>query len=264
MPTNWSLSTAAQAREEFWLTAPADPMQQAQQAGALHLNKSLRACLMPQSAMPIGPHTGKLMERMPADYLAWVQAQPWAAQWHAWQPVADYLTRFPLNQEPGTKNQAQEWPSHIAFVSPMQACAPSAEWHWPQHALLTCHPDTYLHEDKFHTFALGALGLRPVWYDKKLRAYRITGKRRDLALRHGAAAISAAPAVSAGTRWVRVAEDGSERCTKHCHASEHAANKEIRSILHSRRRHRPDYLRAYECPKCGFWHLTRQKLPHES
>ena len=25
------------------------------------------------------------------------------------------------------------------------------------------------------------------------------------------------------------------------------------------RRHRPKFLRAYECPNCGWWHLTHQR-----
>lgn len=258
MPTNWTLSTEAAAREQFWLTGPADPMQQAQKAGVLHLNKSLRAILMPQSAMPIGPHTGKLMERMPQDYLAWVQAQPWTAHWQQWQPVADYLTRFLIADD------STEWPSPVVFVGPMQACEPSKKWHYPEHALLTCHPDAWLHEDKYHTFALGALGLRPSWYDQKLKAYRLTAGKRALAIRQGAGEIASHPRRAGFQKFVRVDDHGVERCTKHCYASEHEAAAEIDRILNSRRRNRPDYLRAYECQHCAFWHLTRQKLPNES
>jgi len=247
----------------FFESAPPDPTQQAKKAGMGHFNRSLHDVLMPQSAMPIGPHTGMLMERVPADYLAWVQAQPWAAHWHPWHPVADYLARFP-NQEQGTRNKEHLWPSHIVFVSPMQACAPSKDWHHPQHALLTCHPDTFLHEDKYHTFALGALGLRPVWYDAKLKAYRLTAQKRWQAIQAGAAEVKSRNTGASHLTFERVDASGQTRCTKHCYATEHEAQVEITRILTSRRRHRPDYLRAYECPRCRFWHLTRQKLPHES
>lgn len=261
MPGIFNDEPESERRKRRLFEAPQiDPTAQARKAGRPHFNRVLGGVLMPDSMMPIGPHGSKTLRQVPAVYLAWVQAQPWAQRWTAWQPVADYLTRWPL------PDSAQEyvWPAHIAFVSPLQACTPTQEWNHPQHALLTCHPDSYLHEDKFHTFALGALGLRPSWYDKALQAYRLTPQKRWQAIQAGAAEVKARGGMPRSLTFVRVDDDGQTRCTKHCYPSEHAARSEIDRILTSRRRHRPDYLRTYECPECGFWHLTRQKLPHES
>lgn len=259
-------SRSERRKRRLFESAQVNPAQQAVKAGRAHFNRVLHGVLMPDSMMPIGPHGMKTLRQVPADYLAWVQAQPWARDWHPWHPVADYLLRFPLseteNSEPRTANL---WPSHIAFVSPMQACTPTQEWHHPEHALLTCHPDRLLHEDKFHTFALGALGLRPVWFDEKLKAYRLTEQKRWQAIQAGAAAVKQSfKSQVSRERLVRVDSLGAEICTKHCYSSADEAQGRIDNILNSRRRNRPDYLRAYECERCGFWHLTRQKLPHES
>lgn len=257
--------TPAERRKRlFFESAPPDPTAQARKAGRAHFNRSLHAVLMPQSVMPIGPHTGKLMERVPHDYLAWVQSQPWAAHWHPWHPVADYLTRFPLNQEPGTRNQEPLWPSHICTVTPMQPCPPTQEWNYPEHALLRCHRDGWLHEDKFHTFALGALGLRPPWFDTKLQAYRLTFQKRLDAIRLGAGEL--APSVrQPGTRnqepgtFHRLTTDGKPLCTKHHYPTK--ADADIVAAQRMKSRHnRPVMLRSYHCPDCGLHHLTSKPL----
>ena len=260
MPTNWQPSNKAARKDRFWNTSPPNVTEQARQAGRAHFNRSLHAVLMPQSVMPIGPHTGKLMERVPPDYLAWVQAQPWAADWHPWHPVADYLTRFPTeNSEPRTENN--EWPSHICTVTPMQACAPTQDWTYPEHALLRCHRDTWLHEDKYHTFALGALGLRPPWFDPKLQAYRLTAQKRHRAIQLGAGELAPSPrqqrTANREQPFQRLTAEGRPLCTKTHYSSKTLADQVIADRMKSHR-NRPDFLRSYLCPRCHLYHLTKQ------
>jgi hypothetical protein len=238
----------------FFESAPPDPTAQAKKAGRAHFNRSLHDVLMPQSVMPIGPHTGKLMERVPHDYLAWVQAQPWAAHWHPWHPVADYLDRFPLPE-----SQGPQWPSHICTVTAMQACAPTQEWNYPEHALLRCHHDIYLHEDKYHTFALGALGLRPQWFDPKIQAYRLTFPKRLLAIQLGAGELAADPRQRDRPNYQRTASDGTPLCTKAHYATKEQADLVAAQRIESRR-NAPAFLRSYHCPECGLHHLTSKPL----
>lgn len=262
----------------FFESAPPDPTAQAKKAGSAHWNRSLGTVLMPQSVMPIGPHTGKLMERVPHDYLAYVQAQPWSKTWDPWHPVADYLTRFPLSlplsaeggaavspspslraASPQSVSQScPMWPSHIATVTTMQACTPTQEWNYPEHALLRCHHDTYLHEDKFHTFALGALNLRPAWFDTKLAAYRLTFPKRHLAIQLGAGEL--APSVRTRPEtFQRLTADGKPLCAKHHYATKADADTVAAQRMKSRH-NRPVMLRSYHCPDCGLHHLTSKPL----
>lgn len=241
------------ARRLFWNTAPADPIAQARQHGRAHFNRSLGKALMPQSHMPIGPHAGKIMAQVPADYLAWVQAQPWAIRWPEWAPVADYLARHPLT----TENTA--WPAQILFVSPLIATAPTPDWKWDTTSQLTALRG---HEDKLHTFALGALQLSPrcaipASKDAPLH-YRLSPSRRHRAIQYGAFELQ--PGLKARTQhFQRLRESGDCECTKHAYPDETAANRVATDRLRGPRRNRPDYLRAYECPDCGFWHLTKQR-----
>lgn len=249
MPTHWASSKEENEKFKFWGTAPTDPRAEARKHGGAHFDRVLHTTLMPDSPMPVGPHSEKTLRQVPPDYFAWVQAQPWAAAWTPWKPVADYLARFPIERP-----ETYVWPSHIAFVSALQACTPTQDWTNTQHAFLTCHPDKWQHEDKFHTFALGALGLRPRWFDRELQAYRLTPRRRQMAIDCGAFALPPSPA-AARAEFVRIRDDGKITCTKHCYASEHEAGEEIDRCM-KRPRNRPKQLRSYECPRCGFWHLT--------
>lgn len=48
-------------------------------------------------------------------------------------------------------------------------------------------------------------------------------------------------------------------CTKVRYPNKKEALTARNQRLHSRRRHnKPDFLRAYDCPHCGFWHLTHK------
>lgn len=249
----WTRTTREQRREHFWRTAPVDPVALAKDAGVSHFNRALGRALMPQSHMPIGTHAGKIMAEVPADYLAWVQAQPWAASWPAWAPVADYLDRHPLT----TENTG--WPQYVVFASPLIATPPSPEWRWDTFAQLTGLRD---HEDKLHAFAVGALNMSHRWAipatkDEPLH-YRLSPKRRFTAISLGAFELQ--PGLKARTQhFQRLRESGNCNCTKHAYADETEAQRSMDAILNGPRRNRPDYLRAYQCPACGFWHLTKQR-----
>lgn len=104
--------------------------------------------------MPVGEHAGKAMDRVPREYFVWVEAQSWAARWRDWEPVHDCLTRFPELME-ATLPQPP-----VIFVDSLRSCVRNENWRWSESAHLTCAPG---HEDKLHTFALGALRLRPQW-----------------------------------------------------------------------------------------------------
>jgi hypothetical protein len=47
-------------------------------------------------------------------------------------------------------------------------------------------------------------------------------------------------------------------CNKIGYSTKHEAIKVISQCL-ERSRNRPDKLRAYECPRCRLWHITRQE-----
>lgn len=76
----------------FWTTAPFDPIQAAKDRGGVHYSRATRGVLFHQSAMPLGKHLGKIMERVPAADLLWIHRQPWAKQGR-WHPVWDYVER---------------------------------------------------------------------------------------------------------------------------------------------------------------------------
>lgn len=247
----WSLSKEQMDREQFWLTAPVDPVAQAKANRVPHYNRAMGRVLMPQSHMPIGEHTGKIMAEVPASYLAWVNAQPWAATWPHWQPVADYLSRHPFALENALH------PPQLIFVSDPIATVPDETWRWTSCIRLTALRD---HEAELHAFAIGALNLRRDWARPASRDgpvhYRLTLRQGSRARYHGAWHIAQSPKERA-EHFHRLREDGSATCTKHCYATETEANDVARDRLRARRG-RPAHLRAYECPKCGFWHLTKQ------
>lgn len=265
MNHSWQPDGDQRRRERFWNTAPPDPVKLAKQAGMPHYNRPLGQVLMPQSSMPIGPHAGKIMSEVPAEWLAWVNTQPWSANWHHWQPVRDYIERHPIGiMDPADLTQPDPvhiWPTGgVIYVTELYDCPPTEDWKWPQFAELTCHRD---HEDKLHAFAEGALGLRPVWFQARAgerRHYRLTWQRRLDALRAGATELPRNRREQA-QYFQRLREDGSTTCTKKCFATKKDAETSINRRLEPARgfrRNTPVYLRAYECPRCGFWHLTRQ------
>jgi hypothetical protein len=47
-------------------------------------------------------------------------------------------------------------------------------------------------------------------------------------------------------------------CATKVRYSKREAQAAINRIMHGHRRNRPDTLRAYHCPFCDGWHLTKQ------
>lgn len=254
----WYPTDEEKRRERFWNTAPDDPVALARKADRSHYNRALGKVLMPQSHMPLGEHRDKIMTAVPAAYLAWVQAQPWAAAWEAWAPVADYLSRHPLDP------RETEHPATLIFVSPPIACEPTDTWKWDRYAELTGLRE---HEDKLHAFAQGALRLRREWAvpatAKTPLHYRLSLARRHLAIQAGAYPLDPNPKAQAAHRQHLRDLSQESPCTKHGYADETEAKLvmlRLTSKRHNFDRRKVPALRTYECPKCGFWHLTKQEL----
>jgi hypothetical protein len=256
--SQWSISNAARRREQFWRTKPPDPTQQHAKAGVPYYRPGQSRVLMPDDFMPLGPHAGKHLRAVPAAYLAWVNAQPWSAAWPHWQPVADFLTRFPL-------------PPHDPVHAEMYVTALRHD-----HAELYCLPG---HNDYLHTFAEGALRLdrRHFWNNPRQVEwphYRLTARLHDAALGHGAVLVDASTRLAHIRIWrsklsfqrVHEGTDATKPsacdCTKHAYSkveAETALNHRLNGRKHHRNT-RPEFLRIYECPLCGFWHLTSKPL----
>lgn len=238
-----------------------DPTQAAARHETPYFRHGKDRVLMPDDFMPVGEHTGKHLRAVPYDYLRWVNAQPWAAQWRHWQPVADYLTRFPLPEVSAGHEL-------VIFVDTLTPCVPTKTWRWPSSCHLHCLPG---HEDKLHAFAIGALGLERRWYQKPaahMPHYDLNEAKQETALGHGAELVDRRQMGEHIRLWrasggavqpfVRVREDGTQTCTKHCYPSLKEAQTVINERLDAQRyvrgrryRHNtPDFLRAYLCEKC--------------
>jgi hypothetical protein len=172
--STWSPSNAAKARERFWRTAPKDPTRQAARAGVPYFRPGKDRILMPSDFMPVGVHAGKHLDQVPVEYLRWVNAQPWAASWIAWQPVADFISRFIFDSEETPRPTVPE----IGFI--LEAC-PSSRYPY------ILKVSTRKHTDYLHTFALGALDLKREWCIwQPYPHYTITTRVKDRALAAGA------------------------------------------------------------------------------
>lgn len=251
-------------RHRFWNTAPANPLALAKATGTPYLTGKP---LMPESPMPVGEHVGKTMRQVPADYLRWVNAQPWAATWRHWAPVADYLKRFPdvigtpCVASDASTDTAQRVPT--IFVDTLTPCAPSPAWRFESFCRL--HVADAALEPWLHAFALGALGLEKRWYQRGgLPHYRLSEAGQERALGAGAELADRATAAQherarQGPVFMREMPDGRRQCTKHCYADLKEAQTVINEHTQGRHRYRhnrPTFLRAYPCPHCGFYHLT--------
>lgn len=253
MPSHEIFSQEDKDKFRFWNTPPPDPQTLAKNSEAgYHPRNSLGRdrILMPTSPMPVGEHANKIMQAVPADYLRWVNEQPWAARWPAWAPVADYLQRFPVGP----------WldgpPGNAIFVDSLLPCRKSQHWRFDEISHLTCGPGM---ESLLHAFAIGALGLRRDWFQPReyLGHYDLSPAKHQAAIAAGAHLLASREALRAHIHTAKLYA-ARQTCTKHCYASEQEADR----VAHERltaRRNAPTYLRSYLCPRCDLWHLTRQR-----
>lgn len=172
--SSWSPSNEAKARERFWRTAPQDPTRQAARASVPYFRPGKQRILMPSDFMPIGVHSGKQMHRVPVDYLRWVNAQPWAADWLSWHPVADFISRYVIDS---AEMPAPAVPEIALIITPSQSIR------YPYNLKVTQRD----HTDYLLDFALGALGLRREWCQwRPYPHFTLSTHSKDLALEYGA------------------------------------------------------------------------------
>lgn len=201
--SSWSPTPEQRRKEAFWRTPPKDPTRAPRRAGVpYHARRSVGArempILMPSDFMPIGAHAGKHLHAVPADYLLWVNSKPWARRWRAWQPVADYLSRFPLPQAP-SEALAQDGP--LFYVDAARKHPTQIRIFQAGSSHLHCLPGW---EDYLHAFALGALGLQREWYQNSaLPHYDLTLTKHALALENGAQLISDPQLIEHKRQWIQ-------------------------------------------------------------
>ncbi len=271
-------------RFRFWNTAPADPTLRGARYGFGYRN-ARRPDLMPDHACPLPIWPGRPMRSLPQAWLAWVEAQDWSRTWPDWEPVRDYLSRFPL---PGITRH----PRPVFYVDALRPCTPTKTWKFTQSAHLHTVPGDELAEPCLHAFAMGALRLRRNWYQDgpahELPHYDLSPGKHAEALRSADVHLidastlvrhidlwrqsqaqtarevlplseEAVAAAAEPKAFHRVFPEGKEcRSTKRAYTKAEAQTQ-INRLTTGRRRqrnHRPTYLRAYECPDCGHWHLT--------
>lgn len=275
-------------RFRFWNTAPADPTLRGSQHGFGYRN-ARRAALMPDDAFPLPIWPGRTLRSIPSAWLAWVESQAWSRTWPDWEPVRDYLTRYPL---PGITTM----PAVEFFVDALRPCVPTPRWKFSAAAHLHCRPGNDLVERCLHAFALGALRLRRNWYQEgaahAMPHYDLSPGKHAEALRSPLVHLIDAPtlvrhanewrasqteaiadalplaetAVAAAQKpkaFHRAFPEGKECSSTKRPYSKREADAEIKRLTTGRRaarNHRTTYLRAYECPECGRWHLTSKPL----
>ena len=257
-------------KNKFWNTAPVNPLAEARKRGLAYTS---RRPLMPESPFPFGEHLGKTMRQVPAAYLRWIDAQPWAGTWRLWLPVRDYLERFPL---PEQQTENSELRTVRLCVGPLEV-DPRATGVFKDGACRLYAPQDD-HQPFLHAFAQGALDLRPDWCRAADATapphYLLSPERQNMALDAGAELVTRRQLDehawhwrrhhgASGTVFVREMPDGSKRCTKTCYATAKEAQTVINQRTQGRARYRhnrPEFLRHYPCPVCGFHHITSQPL----
>lgn len=183
----WSPSNKQLRQEHFWRTPPPDPTRQHAKAGVPYYRPGKGRVLMPDDFMPIGPHAGKHLRAVPADYLAWVNAQPWSQNWVQWRPVADFIERF-ITCDPETQDSITLPPGPVIFVDPIQQWPTPIKCFQPGSSHLHTLPG---HLDLLQTFALGALALNPAWFQhKECPHFDLTLRKHQLAIDCGAVEIN--------------------------------------------------------------------------
>lgn len=280
-----SFFTAEEERRHQLFNGPQyDPSLRGARLG-LGYQHGRRTSLQPDDFAPIPIWAGRHVRAIPPEWLLWVQAQPWAASWKLWQGVADYLSRYPDLLE---GRSAPDIALHVDPVAPRTTGPACFRKHGSCHLYalpLPGFPADYT-TPYLSAFACGALGMSLTWLQTSRSGvphYDLTPDRQARALQAGAALVDrrqfaahiqlwrshlglAAPSSEAldatAPVFTRVTEDGAAQCTKHCYPDKVAADtvKNERLTGRHRRRNRPEYLRSYHCPLCGFWHLTSVRL----
>lgn len=169
-----------------------DPTRQAKKHGTpYYARRSMTAdggrMLRPDDFMPIGPHAGKMLRAVPADYLLWVNQQPWSREWHLWQPVAQFIESY-ITCDRETSDTIPVPTGPLIYVDPVQQ--------WPTNIACFKAGSSHLHTlpgylDYLETFALGALWLQPNWLqNKETPHFDLTIRKHQQAIRCGAVEIS--------------------------------------------------------------------------
>lgn len=91
-------------KHRFWNTAPLDPIAKSKALRIPHHSRATHGVLFHQSACPIGPHQGKIMERVPASWLIQIRTQTWAKTAAGYHQILDYIFRH----EPEIEQRAQQ------------------------------------------------------------------------------------------------------------------------------------------------------------
>ena len=159
----WTPSNEQRDKERFWRTKPKDPTAAFRKSGVPYYRPGKQRVLMPDDFMPLGPHAGKHMRAVPTDYLLWVNTQPWSKTWPHWQPVADYLERFPIE---GATARVEADPLFYVTINPRLYTLPG-------------------HEDLLQTFAEAVLNQQPSHYEIGAPPhYQLTTRQALIALQH--------------------------------------------------------------------------------
>jgi hypothetical protein len=225
-------------KQDFYASGPPpDPVARQKEHGSTHYNRALGTALMPTSHMSVGEHMGKIMSAVPRAYLAWVNAQPWAATWHQWAPVADYLSRYPV-----TAVDLIDVPEPVILLSPGRR--------------LCCPPE---HEDKLQAFARGALNLSRSRFQPRVRFQPPHYLLANIQEQHRAIANGAHPLTAETVPMLlREWETHLRTCTKHCYATERDAETEANAQNKiNARRNGWQPLEAVFCELCELWHTQR-------
>jgi hypothetical protein len=127
MPSAFSHSNdGTNARERFYqLDAVPDPVRTAARQGRGHYNAATGRTLFHQSAMPMGEHLGKDMERVPARYYLWLETQSWfPTASNGWEHIRDYIDRHRQDIETRAEKEAAHHISTFDPLSPAPLNAP--------------------------------------------------------------------------------------------------------------------------------------------